>query len=227
MNVDIVVVYIHRYRRGHEIHFVPPITGIHLAALTPVGHTVRVIHQQVEEVNLDSDADVIALSFFSGFAPEAYRLATEYRKRGKIVIAGGPHVTFAPEEALRFVHSVVIGEAELVWGELIQDIEQGTLRERYIGDSRPLVNLPTPRYDLLPRSSSSSGLSRPPGGARSIVRSAQSQFLIPASGPARSRTCSATFGTIDSVGGGNVRWCGSGTTTLWPSANTPWTFSGA
>ena len=129
MKVDIVVVYIHRYRRGHEVHFVPPITGIHLAALTPVGHTVRVIHQQVEEVNLDSDADVIALSFFSGFAPEAYRLATEYRKRGKIVIAGGPHVTFAPEEALRFVHSVVIGEAELVWGELIQDIEQGTLRD--------------------------------------------------------------------------------------------------
>ena len=88
MKIDIVVVYIHRYRRGHEVHFVPPITGIHLAALTPVGHTVRVIHQQVEEVNLDSDADVIALSFFSGFAPEAYRLATEYRKRGKIVIAG-------------------------------------------------------------------------------------------------------------------------------------------
>src|SRR5437763_1413767 len=100
MKIDIVVVYIHRYRRGHEAHFVPPITGIHLAALTPVGHCVRVVHQQVEEVDLESDADVIALSFFSGFAPEAYRLATEYRKRGKVVIAGGPHVTFAPEEAL-------------------------------------------------------------------------------------------------------------------------------
>jgi radical SAM superfamily enzyme YgiQ (UPF0313 family) len=149
MKIDIVVVYIHRYRRGHEIHFVPPITGIHLAALTPVAHSVRVIHQQVEDVNLDSDADVIALSFFSGFAPEAYRLATEYRKRGKIVIAGGPHVTFAPEEALGFVHSVVIGEAESVWSELLQDIERGTLRERYIGESMPLADLPTPRYDLL------------------------------------------------------------------------------
>jgi radical SAM superfamily enzyme YgiQ (UPF0313 family) len=151
MKIDIVVVYIHRYRRGHEAHFVPPITGIHLAALTPVGHCVRVVHQQVEEVDLESDADVIALSFFSGFAPEAYRLATEYRKRGKVVIAGGPHVTFAPEEALEFVHSVVIGEAEPVWSELLQDIERGTLRERYIGTSRPLSDLPMPRYDLLPR----------------------------------------------------------------------------
>ncbi len=150
MKIDIVVVYIQRYHRGHEVHFVPPITGIHLAALTPARHTVRVIHQQVEEVNLDSDADVIALSFSSGFAPEAYRLATAYRKRGKIVIAGGAHVTFAPEEALRFVHSAIIGEAESVWSELLMDIEQGTLRDRYAGDSRPLANLPTPRYDLLP-----------------------------------------------------------------------------
>jgi radical SAM superfamily enzyme YgiQ (UPF0313 family) len=129
---------------------VPPITGIHLAALTPARHTIRVIHQQVQQVNLDSDADVIALSFFSGFAPEAYRLAAEYRKRGKIVIAGGPHVTFAPEEALHFVDSVVIGEAESVWGELLQDIEQGALRQRYVGESMPLANLPTLRYDLLP-----------------------------------------------------------------------------
>ena len=149
MKVDIVVVYIQRYRRGHSVHFVPPITGIHLAALTPAQHTVRVVHQQVEEVNLDTDADVIALSFFSGFAPEAYRLATEYRKRGKIVIAGGPHVTFAPEEALRFVHSVIIGEAESVWNELLKDLEQKALRQRYIGESQPLANLSTPRYDLL------------------------------------------------------------------------------
>jgi hypothetical protein len=35
MKIDIVVVYINRYRRGHEINFVPPITGIYLAALTP------------------------------------------------------------------------------------------------------------------------------------------------------------------------------------------------
>src|SRR5579872_4722562 len=45
--VDIVIVYMRRYRRGHEANFVPPITGIHLAALIPGGYEVRVIHQQV------------------------------------------------------------------------------------------------------------------------------------------------------------------------------------
>ncbi len=149
MKIDIVIVYIQRYRNGHEADFVPPLTGIYLAALTPAQHTVRVIHQQVETVDLDSDADVIVLSFFSGFAPEAYRLATEYRDRGKITIAGGPHVTFAPEEALRFVDSVVIGEGESVWAQIFQDIEQNQLQPRYVGEALPLTDIPTPRYDLL------------------------------------------------------------------------------
>lgn len=152
MTVDIIVVYVARYRSGHEAHFVPPITGIHLAALTPPRHTVRVTHQQVEPVNLDTDADVVALTFFSGFAPEAYRLATEFRKRGKTVIAGGPHASFGPEESLRYVDSVVLGEAEDVWATVLDDIEAGCLKPRYHGEPSSMRNLPTPRYDLLPKS---------------------------------------------------------------------------
>ena len=79
MKIDIIVVYVPRYVFGHEKNFVSPITGIHLAALTTPPHSVRVIHQQVEPVELDTDADVVALSFFSGFAPEAYRLASLVR----------------------------------------------------------------------------------------------------------------------------------------------------
>src|SRR5690349_2455219 len=78
--VEIVVVYLPRYRHGHEANFVPPITGIHLAALTPPAYEVRVIHQQVQRVDFDTDADLIALSFFTGFAGEAYRLAHEFRR---------------------------------------------------------------------------------------------------------------------------------------------------
>ena len=47
MKIDIIVVYIQRYERGHEMDFVPPITGIHLAAITPTRYRVRVIHQGV------------------------------------------------------------------------------------------------------------------------------------------------------------------------------------
>ena len=133
MKIDIIVVYIQRYERGHEVDFVPPITGIHLAAITPPGHDVRVIHQQVEPVRFDTDADLVALSFFSGFAPEAYRLAAEFRRRGKIVVGGGPHATFSPDEALRYCDAVVVGEAESVWPRLLEDVEAGRLQPRYDG----------------------------------------------------------------------------------------------
>jgi radical SAM superfamily enzyme YgiQ (UPF0313 family) len=150
LKIDIIVVYIPRYRCGHEVHFVPPITGIHLAAITPPQHHVRVVHQQIEEVNSESDSDVVALSFFSGFAPEAYRLARLFRQKGKIVIAGGPHATFAPDEVAPFCDALVVGEAESVWPQLLADIEAGRLQKRYTGEPQAIESLPTPRYDLLP-----------------------------------------------------------------------------
>ena len=64
MKIDIIVVYVQRYTKGHEIDFVPPITGIYLAAITPPQYEVRVIHQQVQPIDYDTDADVIALSLF-------------------------------------------------------------------------------------------------------------------------------------------------------------------
>ena len=150
MKIDIIVVYMQRYERGHEVDFVPPITGIHLAAITPERYEVRVIHQQVEPVDYDTDADLIALSFFSGFAPEAYRLATAFKQRGKCVVAGGPHASFSPEEALEHCDAVVIGEAESVWAKLLADAERGELHKTYHGTPLPLDDVPTPRYDLLP-----------------------------------------------------------------------------
>ncbi|MFM8320602.1 MAG: radical SAM protein [Chloroflexota bacterium] len=150
MDIDIVVVYQPRYPKGHEMNMVPPITGIHLAALTPAPHRARVIHQQLQPVDLDTRAGLVALSFFSGFAGEAYRLADEFRRRGRRVVMGGPHASFWPDEALRHADAVVIGEAESVWAQLIQDAAAGQLQPRYTGQPLPLAGLPTPRYDLLP-----------------------------------------------------------------------------
>lgn len=150
MKIDIIVAYVQRYKFGHEKHFVPPITGIHLAALTPAKYEVRVIHQQISEPRDDTPADLIAISFFSGFAPEAYRLARRYRALGKMVVGGGPHVTFASEEALEFFDSILIGEAESEWTRLLGDAENGRLERVYRGTASPLDEIPTPRYDLLP-----------------------------------------------------------------------------
>jgi len=150
MKIDIILAYIQRYRFGHEKDFVPPITGIHLAALTSGHHQVRVIHQQLEASPSETEADLVAISFFSGFAPEAYRLARHYRSRGKLVIGGGPHVTYSEEEVSQYFDTLVTGEAESVWVQLLEDAEHGELKPIYRGVPQELDKLPTPRYDLVP-----------------------------------------------------------------------------
>jgi radical SAM superfamily enzyme YgiQ (UPF0313 family) len=150
MKIDLIIAYVQRYEFGHERDFVPPVTGIHLAAITPARHEVRVFHQQIDKIALNTDAEVIAISFFSGFAMAAYKLAVEFRKRGKIVVAGGPHVTYCQEEALTYFDAIVTGEAENVWLNMLEDIELGQLKQVYAGTPCDMTNLPTPRYDLLP-----------------------------------------------------------------------------
>jgi radical SAM superfamily enzyme YgiQ (UPF0313 family) len=151
MKVRIIISYAPRYRRGHLVDFVPPVTGIHLAALS-AGHDVEVFHQQVRSVPIDDVPDVVAISFFSGFARGAYALADGYRALGVPVVAGGPHVSYWSEEALEHVDAVVTGEAESVWQTVLDDAKRGKLRRVYRGKPSPLAGLPTPRYDLLEKS---------------------------------------------------------------------------
>jgi len=46
---------------------------------------------------------------------------------------GGPHVSFLPDEALEFCDSVITGEAEAVWANVVKDYENKCLKKRYTG----------------------------------------------------------------------------------------------
>ena len=150
MRIRIVVHYVPRYRRGHGAHFVPPVTGIHLAALTPSHHEVEVVHEQVRPVPVDDAVDVVALSFFSGFARRAYQIADRYRALGVRVVAGGPHVCTGPGGAAARRRGRD-RRAEGCGRSSSEDLERGALRKVYRGEPRPLTGLPMPRYDLLER----------------------------------------------------------------------------
>ena len=151
MRIRIVVCYRPRYIRGHLVDFVPPVTGIHLAALTPPGHEVEVIHEQLRTVPVDREVDLVALSFFSGFARGAYALADRYRALGVTVVAGGPHASYWVEEALQHVDAVVTGAAEEAWPRLLRDFQSRSFDHVYRGSPASMLGLPTARYDLLER----------------------------------------------------------------------------
>lgn len=121
-----------------------------LASLTPPEIQVEIIDEYFEEIPFDSPADLIGISFMTAQAPRAYQIGDEFRKRGKKVVMGGIHASALPEEALQHSDAVVVGEAEGVWTQLLQDFKNGKMNEIYRSSHFPsLEGLPAPRYDLL------------------------------------------------------------------------------
>ncbi len=109
-----------------------------LEGLTPSRHSVKTVEEETENLNLDEECDLVGISCMTSNAPRAYHLAQEFRKRGKTVILGGVHPTILPEEALSFADSVVIGEAEGVWEQLLDDFQTGKLKKIYHLPEPPL-----------------------------------------------------------------------------------------
>jgi radical SAM superfamily enzyme YgiQ (UPF0313 family) len=102
-----------------------------IEGLTPEEHKVTTIEEEIEAIDLDAECDLVGLSCMTSNAPRAYYLADEFKKRGKTVVMGGVHPTILPEEALSHADSVVIGEAEGVWKQLLEDFTEGRLGRRY------------------------------------------------------------------------------------------------
>ncbi len=121
-----------------------------LAGITPAGIDIGITIEYVEEINFDEDIDLAAITAQTCQAPRAYQIADEFRKRGKKTILGGIHASVCPEEALRHFDSILIGEAENLWQEVIDDVKSGDIKRIYKTDHKPdLSELIIPRYDLL------------------------------------------------------------------------------
>jgi radical SAM superfamily enzyme YgiQ (UPF0313 family) len=97
---------------------------------------------------------VVGITVHLTFAARAYALAAWYRRRGATVVFGGLHVLSCPDEVRPHADALVLGDGVQVWGQLLRDVEAGTLRPEYHGDyRRPYRDDPPPRRDLAPRAS--------------------------------------------------------------------------
>lgn len=122
-----------------------------LAGLTPPDFDVRLIDENVEPVDTNAAADLVAISCMTASAPRAYAIADAFRERGISVVIGGIHPTVMPDEVANHADVVVIGEAEPVWQTLLEDFAAGRLKSRYgeQGVYADLAGLPRPRRELL------------------------------------------------------------------------------
>jgi radical SAM superfamily enzyme YgiQ (UPF0313 family) len=121
-----------------------------LAALTPVDIDVEVIDGRMGDIDYNTPVDLVGVTGLTSEIPNAYQVADRFRQKGIKVVMGGVHVSALPDEALQHADSVVVGEAELVWKELIEDFKTGRLKPIYKADSLvDMKEVSVPRRSLL------------------------------------------------------------------------------
>ncbi|WP_028469022.1 B12-binding domain-containing radical SAM protein [Neptunomonas japonica] len=133
----------------------PPQSIYALAAATPDWVEVDLVDETSQgAADLAVTADLIAIFMSTPDAYRGYQLADEYRRQGKTVIFGGLHASFMPDEVLEHSDAVIIGEAEPIWPELLNDFTKGQLKARYQGkqlsDLSALRAFPHEYMDLTP-----------------------------------------------------------------------------
>jgi radical SAM superfamily enzyme YgiQ (UPF0313 family) len=122
----------------------------YIAAISPPGVEVKIVDEAFEKINFGEKVDLVGITAQTPVALRAYQIADEFKKRGIPVVMGGVHASMLPQEALQHADAVVVGEAEEVWPDLIEDLKRGQMRRIYVGSE--FINpsrLPLPRRELL------------------------------------------------------------------------------
>jgi radical SAM superfamily enzyme YgiQ (UPF0313 family) len=129
-----------------------PLSLLVLAALTPPEWRVSILDENTGPIDYEAlpQPDLVGITAFTSQAPRAYEIASGFRSRGVPVVMGGIHATMCLEESSRYVDAVVTGEAEGVWGQVLEDARTGCLQARYDGGKADMDQMVPARHDLLP-----------------------------------------------------------------------------
>jgi radical SAM superfamily enzyme YgiQ (UPF0313 family) len=129
----------------------PPLGLLTVAAMLPREWNLRLVDLNVEALS-DAElraADYVLMSGMIVHRESAHEIAARCAALGKTVVAGGPLFTTGYRDFPEIPH-FVLGEAEEVIGELVADMERGTLQPIYRGTAWPDVRAtPVPRWDLV------------------------------------------------------------------------------
>ena len=122
-------------KRGHSGYIdnasMEPLQLGVLAALTPPDIDVVMYDDRLEPIPYDEPTDLAAITVESFTARRSYEISAAYRRRGVKVVMGGMHVTLLPDEAAGHADSILLGDAENTWVQMLEDLKAGTLKDRY------------------------------------------------------------------------------------------------
>jgi radical SAM superfamily enzyme YgiQ (UPF0313 family) len=122
-----------------------------IAGLTGPEWEIRILDENlgVPDYAAMPRPDLVGITAFTSQANRAYELASYFRNLGVPVVMGGIHSTMCLDEAIEHVDSVVTGEAEGVWPQVLEDARCHSLKSRYDGGLAEMKDVPLARHDLL------------------------------------------------------------------------------
>jgi radical SAM superfamily enzyme YgiQ (UPF0313 family) len=128
-----------------------PLSLMVIAGLTPPEWDVSIVDENLGAPDYAGlpRPDLVGITAFTSQANRGYELAAHFRRLGVPVVMGGIHATMCLAEVLERVDTVVTGEAESVWGRVLEDFRQGRLARQYDGGLAEIGNVPPARHDLL------------------------------------------------------------------------------
>ena len=128
-----------------------PLSLMVLAGLTSAEWEIQIIDENrgVPDYCAMPHPDLVGITAFTSQANRAYELAAHFRSLNIPVVMGGIHATMCMDEVLANVDTVVTGEAESVWPQVLEDAKRGCLKNRYDGGLADIENVPFARHDLL------------------------------------------------------------------------------
>jgi radical SAM superfamily enzyme YgiQ (UPF0313 family) len=128
-----------------------PLSLMVLAGLTPPEWEISIVDENLGAPDYSAmpQPDLVGITSFTSQANRAYEMAAHFRRLGVPVVMGGIHATMCLDEAMEHVDSVVSGEAEGVWPQVLEDIRHGSLKCRYDGGLAEIGSISAARHDLL------------------------------------------------------------------------------
>ena len=102
-----------------------------IAGLVNRSDEVIMYDDRLEQIPFDEKTDLVCITVDSFSARRAYEISGEFRSRGVKVILGGMHVSLRPDEASQYSDSIVIGDVEPVWKQIMGDIRKEKLQKIY------------------------------------------------------------------------------------------------
>ena len=130
---------------------IPPLGLLTVAAMLPKDWEIRLVDMNVSMLT-DKQlkwADYVMVSAMIVHKEAIPELVRRCKQMGKPLIAGGPLFTTGHADFPDIDH-FVLGEAEEMLPQLVEDMRHATVRKTYIAQTRPDISAsPSPRWDLI------------------------------------------------------------------------------